>query len=160
MPVFGIQTSSWNSNLVFRHPVNCQRLSFSHSLCNQKQSWALPTTWQMQRVRCVVKLHDGIVRWLRLAIKGIWSCHLCSPFCKLVNHNISGYIVRLLCVWCSKHCVKIQWAGIVFGSFNIISGVQQEGILSSSLFRIYVDELSVHLQTVRAGCLLGRQLDC
>ena len=65
-----------------------------------------------------------------------------------------GYIVCLLCDWYSKHCANIQWAGIVSDSLNICSGVQG-GILSPSLFITYVDELSVHLQTLKAGCLLG-----
>jgi len=76
-------------------------------------------------------------------------------FQKILSRNVPGYIVRFLWNWYSKHCTRILWAGILSDSFKICSGVRQGGILSPFLFAIYIDQLSVHLQTVNVGCRVG-----
>ncbi len=41
--------------------------------------------------------------------------------------------------------MRIRWGGYVTDSFTAIKGVKQGGILSPSLFNLYMDELSVRL---------------
>jgi len=48
----------------------------------------------------------------------------------------------------------VQWADILTNSFIICNGVRQGGILSPFLFAVYIDDLSVQLQSVIVGCRL------
>jgi len=43
-------------------------------------------------------------------------------------------------------------------NFSICNGVRQGGILSPFLFGVYIDELSLCLQTVKEGCQLSYKL--
>jgi len=53
---------------------------------------------------------------------------------------------------------RIQLASTFSDNFSICNGVRQGGILSPFLFRVYIDELSLCLQTVNVGCRLSYKL--
>ena len=57
-----------------------------------------------------------------------------------------------LTFWYSKQEVCIRWGTEMSSYFNISNGVIQGGILSPSLFAIYMDDLSSLLNTSRIGC--------
>ena len=54
--------------------------------------------------------------------------------------------------WYFKQEVCIRWGTEMSSYFNISNGVRQGGILSPSLFGIYMDDLSSLLNTSRIGC--------
>ena len=47
------------------------------------------------------------------------------------------------------------WAHVLTNPFSICNGVRQGGILSPFLFAMYIDDLSVRLQSVHVGCRLS-----
>lgn len=77
-------------------------------------------------------------------------------FSKLFQRNVPNYIIRLLWSWYGNHYARILWAGIFSETFRVCNGVRQGGILSPFLFAIYIDELSLSLQSVQVGCYLSQ----
>ena len=75
-------------------------------------------------------------------------------FRKLIDRGIPGYIIHLLWNWYRCHRASVQWADTLTNSFRICNGVRQGGILSPFLFAVYIDDLSVQLQSVIVGCRL------
>ena len=73
-------------------------------------------------------------------------------FKKLLKRSVSIIVVRMLMFWYSKQEVCIRWGTEMSSYFNISNGVRQGGILSPSLFAIYMDDLSSLLNTSRIGC--------
>ena len=71
---------------------------------------------------------------------------------KLLKRFITGIVVRLLMFWYFKQEVCIKWGTEMSSYFNITNVVRQGGILSPSLFTIYMDDLSSLLNTSRIGC--------
>ena len=70
---------------------------------------------------------------------------------KLLKRSVSIIVVRMLLFWYSKQVVCIRWGTELSSYFNISNGVRQGGILSLSLFAIYMDDLSSLLNTSRIG---------
>ena len=54
--------------------------------------------------------------------------------------------------WYSTEEVCIRWGTEMSSYFNISNGVRQGGIVSQSLFAIYIDDLSSLLNISRIGC--------
>ena len=46
----------------------------------------------------------------------------------------------------------VRWGGVYSSSFTVTNGVRQGGILSPYLFNVYVDDLSVKLNSCHVGC--------
>ena len=87
-----------------------------------------------------------------------YLCVRFFSFCVQINlfhshsHSHSHIVVRMLMFWYSKQEVCIIWGTKMSSYFNISNGVRQGGILSPSLFAIYMDDLSSLLNTSRIGC--------
>ena len=77
--------------------------------------------------------------------------HWCL-FEKLLKRNVPILAVRLLCTWYSSQLFTVQWGLNVSSPFSVSNGVRQGGILSPSLFNVYIDDLSVGLSKLRIGC--------
>ena len=69
--------------------------------------------------------------------------------CTIISANCSQLL------WYGHHFARILWAGVTSDSFAICNGVRQGGILSPFLFGIYIDELSLQLQSKNIGCRLS-----
>ena len=71
---------------------------------------------------------------------------------KLLNRSIHTLIVRMLMYWYTKQELCFRWGAEMSPCFTISNGVRQGGILSLSLFAVYMDDLSSLLNTSRIGC--------
>ena len=58
----------------------------------------------------------------------------------------------MLMYWYTKQELCIRWGAEMSPYFTISNGVRQGGILSPSLFAVYMDDLSSLLNTSRIGC--------
>ena len=76
-------------------------------------------------------------------------------FKKLIERNIPTCFVRILYYWYSKQNMKVKWGNCLSSPFSVSNGVRQGGVLSLYLFPLYIDDLSVKLNCVKAGCFLG-----
>ena len=73
-------------------------------------------------------------------------------FRKLPNRSIHILIVRMLMYWYTKQKLCIRWGAEMSPYFTIFNAVRQGGILSLSLFAVYMDDLSSLLNTSRIEC--------
>ena len=79
-------------------------------------------------------------------------------FKKLENRGIDPYIIRIISYWYKNQRMKVRWGGRLSTGFNVSNGVRQGGILSSYLFNVYMDDLSIKLNNRRIGCFVGNIL--
>ena len=84
------------------------------------------------------KAYDRITHW--------------TLFKTLLNRSIHILIVRMLMYWYTKQELCIKWGAEMSPYFTISHGVRQGRILSQSLFAVYMDDLSLLLNTSRIGC--------
>jgi len=83
-------------------------------------------------------------------------------FHRLCDLGLPRYVIRLLINWYAKIVSVVQWDNCFSSYFTIKSGVIQGGVLSPTLFNIYVDclaemltqsDLGCHVHGVYFGCL-------
>ena len=79
-------------------------------------------------------------------------------FEKLINLKVPLYIVRILFYWYINQKICIRWNNIMSSCFYVTNGVRQGGILSPLLFNIYMNDLSLLLNTKTIGCTLSGSL--
>ena len=58
-------------------------------------------------------------------------------------------------MWCSHQKMCIRWGNAISPSFTVSNGVKQCGIKSPSLFNVYMDGLSVLLNSSNIGGQIG-----
>ena len=49
----------------------------------------------------------------------------------------------------------VRWGNIIFTRFTVADGVKQSGVISPNLFNIYMDKLSIALNSSGIGGYLG-----
>ena len=54
--------------------------------------------------------------------------------------------------------MKVRWENVSSSPFTVSNGVRQGGVLSPSLFSLYMDDLSRKLDSVQSGCFVGSSL--
>ena len=105
----------------------------------------------------------SVIKYYNLCNSPVFTCFLDASkaydrvnhwtlFKKLLKRSVSIIVVRMLMFWYSKQEVCIRWGTEMSSYFNISNGVRQGGILSPSLFAIYMDDLSSLLNTSRIRC--------
>ena len=80
---------------------------------------------------------------------GINICNADLNYCLLRD--------KPLCLTPDQH-VQVNWINIVSSSFCVSNGVKQGGILSPTLFNVYMDSLSTSLNSTNIGEHIGGQL--
>ena len=75
-----------------------------------------------------------------------------SLFKKLIDRNVNVILIRLLLYWyrCQEFCVR--WGNTISDFFHVSNGVRQGGIMSPTLFNVYMDDLSKRLNKSGIGC--------
>ena len=54
--------------------------------------------------------------------------------------------------------MHLNWGTNYSSPFTVTNGVSQEGALSPYLFAVYLDELSIKLDSARVGCTVGNMV--
>ena len=72
----------------------------------------------------------------------------------LLRRGLPSVFVNILINWYGKLRVQVRWRDKMSVLFRVKSGVRQGGILSPTLFNIYVDSLIVTLRNKRLGCFV------
>ena len=75
-------------------------------------------------------------------------------FKKLSEKGVPNYLLRILMYWYANQTMCIRWGSQTSEKFHISNGVRQGSILSPHLFKVYVDDLSIILNSLRIGCAI------
>ena len=105
----------------------------------------------------------SVIKYYNLHNSTVYTCFLDASkaydrvnhwtlFRKLLNRSIQILIVRMLNYWYTKQELCIRWGTEMSPYFIISNGVRQGGILSPSLFAVYIDGVFSLLNTSRIGC--------
>ena len=76
-------------------------------------------------------------------------------FDKLITRSVQLFIVRILAVWYTHQKMCIMWGNGYSPPFNVSDGVKRGRILSPILFNVYMDYLSVSLNSSNIGGRIG-----
>ena len=76
-------------------------------------------------------------------------------FEKLVNRNVPMIFVRLLQHWYSNQRLCVKWGSQLSSSFSVTNGFRQGDVLSPLLFAVYLNQLSMELNSLDIGCMVG-----
>ena len=79
-------------------------------------------------------------------------------FEKLIKRNIPMYLLRIVIFWYINQKLCVKWKSTCSEYFTVINGVRQGGILSTHLFNVYMDDLSISLNKLHIGCCIKDQL--
>ena len=66
--------------------------------------------------------------------------------------------VRLLHNWYQKQTMQVSWGNRLSDPFGVSNGVRQGGVLSPTLFAVYMYDLSAELNKRNSGCYVGNCL--
>ena len=114
---------------------------------------------------CIYTLKEAI--HLYTSMKGcVFTCFLDASkafdrvnhsllFEKLAKRGIPIYILRILTYWYENQRLCVRWGETISEFFKVTNGVRQGSILSSYFFNVYVDDLSVRLNDLKIGCMVG-----
>ena len=72
-------------------------------------------------------------------------------FDKLIKKNITFFIIKLLCFWYTHQQMFVRWGNTISTHFTVANGVKQGGVISPILFNIYMDKLSIALNSSGIG---------
>ena len=72
-------------------------------------------------------------------------------FQKLLSRNVPLFIIRILAMWYTHQKMCIRWSNAISPSFTVSNGVKQGGNISPILFNVYMDGLSVLLNSSNIG---------
>ena len=75
--------------------------------------------------------------------------------CKLFYNGINGKIWSLMDARYSNLSSRVKWSGHISDPFPIQQGVRQGGILSTCLYKTYINELLLTLERNRVGTHIG-----
>lgn len=76
-------------------------------------------------------------------------------FIKLMVRNVPRNFIKLLHNWYSHSTIRIRWHACLSYQVSLLAGVRQGGVLSPSLFAIYIDDVLNVLNSSGLGCYIN-----
>ena len=62
-------------------------------------------------------------------------------FIKMIEKQMSLYLVTILCYWYRHREMFVRWGSSLSTSFRVINGARQGGVLSPLLCNVYINDL-------------------
>ena len=78
-----------------------------------------------------------------------------SLFRLIISKGICPIVARFLLRMYTQQQIRVRWGTSVTEGFQATNGVKQGGVLSPSLFTLFVDPLLKRLSNLEAGCCIG-----
>ena len=88
--------------------------------------------------------------------KAFDKVNIYALFSKLMSRNIPVNFVNLLYSWYDKIYSCVKWSTYVSCFRRLTAGVRQGGVLSPTLFALYVDDILIKLSNSKLGCHIKR----
>jgi len=76
-------------------------------------------------------------------------------FRRLISQGVCPIVTRLLLRLYTRQMIRVRWGEAVTDGFLATNGVKQGGVLSPSLFTLYIDPLLRRLSNAGIGCHMG-----
>jgi hypothetical protein len=76
-------------------------------------------------------------------------------FDSLIDRKLNVLYIRCLLYMYTTQKLRVQWQGCRSDSFTVMNGVKQGGVISPTLFSVYVQKLLDKLQDTKVGCHIG-----
>ena len=76
-------------------------------------------------------------------------------FRTLIHRNVPLYLVKVLFYWYQHQIMSVRWRCSISRGFNVKNSVRQGGVLSPKLFNVYIDGLSIILNSCTTGGFIG-----
>ena len=78
-------------------------------------------------------------------------------FTMLIERNVSPFVIRFLLFMYKNQSMRVGWKDSLSDNFSIGNGVREGAVLSTLLFTLYIDMLSIRLQDLGLGlgCHVG-----
>lgn len=73
-------------------------------------------------------------------------------FIKLLDRNCPVVLINLLDCWFSKTYACVKWGDSISSFVKLECGTRQGGIMSPTLFAVFINDVIVHLQKSSLGC--------
>jgi hypothetical protein len=122
----------------------------------KRNSSTTSCTFIVQEVISYFNDHDSsVICTLLDASKAFDRVNFCILFQKILNRGMPSVIIRMLMYMYKNQSLCVQWNSYMSNHFSVTNGVKQGGIISPSLFCIYVDDLLRSLHDSGVGCKLG-----
>ena len=100
--------------------------------------------------------HGGFVYSMALdAAKAFDRVHFCKLFDCLLDKDMNPIYIRMLLNMYIKQNVRVRYNQSYSNYFSISNGVKQGGVLSPTLFSLYINGLLEELQKSGYGCRVG-----
>ena len=82
-------------------------------------------------------------------------------FHRLLDNGMPVFVVKLIANWYSKNMATVRWNNHHSEFSHVKSGVRQGGVLSPTLFNIYIDTIVDALVKSDLGChVMGQYMGC
>ena len=81
--------------------------------------------------------------------------HYCKLFSLLPARQLPACIIRILNAFYVGNLTHVSWNGVVSDYFRVTNGVKQGGVLSPTLFCVYIDGLLSMPSKTEYGCYIG-----
>ena len=147
---------------IFEH---CVLKTFSNYLGSSKQQFGFkrnvgcsqPVFLVRQTVEYFIK-NDSTVNICTMDLsKAFDKVNIYGLFVKLIDRNVPACLVKLLKFWYTNSHMCIRWGNAISTFHNLQAGVRQGGVLSPTLFSIYVNDILDKLAKTHLGCYIKKQ---
>ena len=121
----------------------------------ENMSTSLATSVVLETIDYYVNQGGSVYALALDATKAFDRVHYIKLFQMLIDRNVNPFYIRLLIQSYTNQKLRVTYNGESSDWFKIANGVKQGGVLSPTLFGIYVDGMLQEISKKRLGCNIG-----